>query len=140
MSKSFFYQPLSNLYRYWLKDTKLLLQIAKKDMDKFRVSSVGKQVERHADIFQIGGGWYEISAKEGAFEHFPAHIQEIVTPKAGHKVWLAAFNAHHIGDVKANPTPFFVERVRPGGIVHTHPVYQPPSQHRLQALASHFAR
>lgn len=141
MSKSFFYQSPSNMYRYWLKANRLVIQMKAKDMEKFRASKVGQQVERHADIFQIGGGWYEVTGKAGAFALMNDALREVVEPKAGHKVWLAALNADHLGGVNANPSPFFIERVRPGGIVPAPmPVYQPASPHKLAALASRFGR
>lgn len=139
MSASFYSIP-TKLYRYWLTQRRLMIQIKAKDMAAFRDTPIGRQVERHADIFAVGGGWFEITTKEGAFGHLPPDIREIVAPKAGHKVWLSAFNGVHLSAINANPSPFYIERVRPGGIVQAPPVRRPASAAQLAALANRFTQ
>ena len=133
--QSFFYNAPSNKYRYWLKANKLMIQMKDVEMKAFRSSKEGGQVERYVDIFAVGGGWYEITTKEGVYKTLPPALQEVLAPKAGYKVWVAALNTQNVGTVNANPTPFTIQRTK--RIVQ--PTVAGPTQAKLAQLVSHFS-
>lgn len=150
--KKVFYKAPTKAYRYWftpehgLHHSVLKIQCSRKVMRKFTESPEGQDVMRFADVFEIGGGWYEVTSKD--LSDWNLHFGGKAD---GCKMWLKAFNLSHLRVVDANPRKFVIERVRhidPNTKLVTKPVWMPtPEQQRnagrlddkLRALVARFA-
>jgi hypothetical protein len=148
-----FYAAPTGLYRYWfapahaLQHAVLKIQMSRATMAKFMSSPEGRAQIRFADVFEIGGGWYEITSKD------LSDWNEWFGGKAdGAKMWLKAFNLSHLQIVDANPHKFNIERVRrvePNVVLTKPPVWMPSPEKtrdqerldsKLRRLQQQFAR
>jgi len=152
------FQPASNAYRYALtpargdKHAVLKLQTSRANMRRFQATAEGKAVSTFADVFEMGGGWYEITGAD-----LSKWNEEFGTNVDGLKVWLKTWNLDHLRAENANPHKFNIVRKRAQQVrqVNTdhqlatkgQPVWAPtPEQRRdqerlqskMQALASKF--
>lgn len=107
------FQPASNAYRYALTPARghhhavLKLQTSRANMRRFQASTEGRAVSTFADVFEMGGGWYEITSAD-----LSKWNEEFGTNVDGLKVWLKAWNLDHLRAENANPQKFQIVRRR----------------------------
>jgi hypothetical protein len=135
-----YFEAAEGQYRYWYTPGKQLkLQISKKVLEAFRKSPAGKRIESYVDIFQVGGGWYEITAREWATPRFggPRFLLDLASQ--GLQLWIKAFNLAHVAQVNTNVYRIQTAYVPRSAAIKSAQPHQ-PSQQQLQALASNFAK
>lgn len=136
-----YFEASENQYRYWYTPGKrLMLQIRKSALEAFRKSAVGKRIESYVDIFQVGGGWFEITVRDWATPRFggPRFLLDLASQ--GLQLWIRQFNLSHVEQVNENHYRFntkYVTRVQP---VQQPSTQRSPSPQQLNALAAKFAK
>jgi hypothetical protein len=152
MTKTF-YAARSGAYRYWfapahgLHHSVLKIQCSRAVMRAFTESNEGRNLTRFADVFEIGGGWYEVTSKD------LTEWNEWFGSKAdGAKMWMKAFNLSHIAPLNMNPAKFVIERVRhidKNKVLTKPPVWMPTPEElrnrerldsKMHALVNRFAK
>ena len=134
-----FFEAAGGQYRYWYNPGKVLkLQISKKVLDGFRNSPAGKRIESYVDIFQVGGGWFEITAREWVTPRFggPRFLMDLVSQ--GLQLWIRQFNLSFVEEHNENRY-----RVTTQYVKHAAPqssMVKAPSPQQLNALAAKFAK
>lgn len=133
VGRSVFFEVESKAYRYWYRPSRdgLKIQMKREVMQAFRTSEVGRRLEAYVDIFELGGGWYEVHEGDSwKFRKFGAHV-------SGVKMWMRALNEAHIQKVNANPNVFVV--VRKAASTELKPAVAAPSNAALAALTAKFS-
>ena len=137
-----FFEAAEGQYRYWYTPGKLLkMQISKKTLDAFRSSAAGKRIESYVDIFQIGGGWYEITARDWATPRFggPRFLMELASQ--GLQLWVKQFNLAHVAAFNENRYRVQTAYVPRGTAIHLQRATgHTASPTQLNALAAKFAK
>jgi len=137
-----FFAHAQGLYRYWLSPAHgqhvpvLKIQVSKKIMNAFRASPEGRKAELAVDIFEVGGGWYEVRSVEAELW---GRIFKGVLSFNGIRIFLAAFNLAHVKAVNANPCqPIKLVRGWEAAVGRHH--QHEPSEADLQQLVARFGR
>lgn len=143
-TRSTFFTAESGLYRYWLKQGVLKLQVARATLRKFQTSVVGKRLGQYIDMFEVGGGWYEVR---------PGNTMDLncvvgfATFTNGLRMWVRALNEFFLAQVNANRSDVAVVYTNraPIGQVFSAPAAQivnsaqAPSPNKLAALVARYA-
>lgn len=135
---SFFFASTCGTYRYWWKRQAgvLKIQIRRADLAKFKASLIGARMSRYVDMFEIGGGWYELhSLDRNVFAAFGGQSD-------GLRMWVKALNEFFLSTVNANrPKVIAVYKSKlPQNLTAEVVVPKQPTQHALQALVARFSK
>lgn len=141
-----FFSPENNKYRYWYSpsiiarngDGVMKIQITRAELARFKASEGGMVASRYVDMFEVGGGWYELhSADNSEFEKaFGVRVD-------GVKMWVRELNRWNVGMVNAN-RPRVNVAYKGKGIATQQPIIEPrqrpASTHALNKLVNMFAK
>lgn len=140
ISKTMFFATECGTYRYWYNRIKgvLKIQISRKALKAFQASAAGLRLAQYVDMFEIGGGWFEVHAGDTSmFDRFGTHTD-------GLKMWVRGLNEFFLHKVNCNVYKA-VAVYKSAMPSYHHPmvngaVREAASPASLLQLAAHFAR
>ncbi len=142
-----FFAAENGRFRYWYRPTFLgngvmKLQISRAQLNAFLATDAGKTAKRYVDMFEVGGGWYEVRAL--SFDHADTTMDAFMLANIdGLKIWVRELNRWNAGMVNAN-RPRVQVAYKGRGLVEASPIIdarqRPASQHALNKLAQMFAK
>lgn len=135
-----FVQPSNGLYRYWISEAKISLQIAKQHLARALRQPRVRRALADVDFLASGSGWFCITAKDSTTD-LARLAKRLGLPVANAvKAFIRILNLAMLGNINANPrfNTKLVNRINYSSITNTHA--RPASTTSLIELARFYGQ